>query len=596
MSACATVRCSFSDERDPGAFHSLLKRTSARKFPIFHIPHDDDDDQHSAVPFPRSASPPSTFSTSHSTQLPRSASAPILLSNGKPLKSSLKSSSSSPAMLTAPHLHLRACSEPSTPKNVHFPEKDHALATVRVFNQEARPAALSNPTNRNGDETETEGEDTPSRYFPFAPISPAVNYEIDPTKSSPVPAQFSPCANLLLESLNLSSSSFSSVSPAAKPLLTGFVLVRNLAFEKHVGIRFTLDGWQTVSEVSAHYVHSLSFLPSYISPSLSASTPDDSGSQMAEGWDRFTFTIRLEDYAHSLTARTILLAAHYRINSTYPIPGSTDGEWWDNNGGSNYRVGFRPAGVSVTCTRGRPRRETVSGMYHCSAAYVVHDLMVIFINTAPISSPSNQPQPPMTCKEHVLGLMIPSISNNKEIGSVNETDGHSVPTRGGKLNLCNYVRPTVHAPSSISFPSSGSPPGLSPCSITSPEFPSSTTLRSSSDEDSTSPASSTLSTPSVSPTIAPRLIIGGQPESYPGSSSEKEDEAMRTSKPGHIAGWDWSAPSKPQIDRLGVLDTLSAPGKAVVNNSLYDAFVTQWCFAQGPSLNHNSYGDGGIMA
>ena len=79
---------------------------------------------------------------------------------------------------------------------------------------------------------------------------------------------------------------------------------------------------------------------------------------------------------------------------------------------------------------------------------------------------------------------------------------------------------------------------------------------------------------------------------------------MTSSKPCPIADWDWSAPSKSRIEQLArqcadpmsVSNTLSAPGKAVGKNSLYDAFVTQWCFAQGPSLNHNSYGDGGIMA
>ena len=394
MSVCPSVRRSFSDERGTGTFHSLgvlPKRTrdiSARKSPVFHIAHDDDDDHsssldehspqavsippaHAHVHFPRSgsSSPPSPTScpSSPRPQLSRGASAPILLSNGKPLKSSLKSSSSSPAVLIPPpaqNMHIRSCSEPS-PKNVHFPEKDYALATVRVFSCSARPAALSNPSNGNGDETETEGEDTLPTRFPFPHLPPVVNYEIDPTKSSPVPSKSSPPANLLLESLNLSSSSFSSPSTATKPLLTGSILVRNLAFEKHVAARFTLDDWQTVSEVGAHYVASLSVLPSQILSSLPFSALGDPSPQRGRGWDRFTFTIHLEDYAHSLSTRTLWLSTRYRIISTYPEPGSSQcgpgGEWWDNNDGSNYCVGFRPAVAAPTSPRSRPRRETVSG-------------------------------------------------------------------------------------------------------------------------------------------------------------------------------------------------------------------------------------------
>ncbi|KAJ6541613.1 hypothetical protein B0H19DRAFT_1173833 [Mycena capillaripes] len=80
------------------------------------------------VPFPRTQSPSSPLSPTFASQ-PGSASGPgfpirppgpartastpvILLSNGKPLKSSLKSSSSAPHM---PSHHLRARSAPSTP-------------------------------------------------------------------------------------------------------------------------------------------------------------------------------------------------------------------------------------------------------------------------------------------------------------------------------------------------------------------------------------------------------------------------------------------------------------------------------------------------
>ncbi|KAG9309124.1 carbohydrate-binding module family 21 protein [Chiua virens] len=629
MSVCASVRRTFSEERGPGAFHPLghLPRRKQdapqRKPPVFHFPHDDDDDDHSSsfderpqppanlnVPFPRATSPqspsfprspssPSSFTprpNSPSSQLLRGASAPILLSNGKPLKSSLKSSASSPSMLTPlTHTHLRARSAPTspvaTPKNVHFPEKDYGLATVRVYNRSARPAALNNPLNGNGDETETDGEEQPLSRFPFPSMPPAIKYEIDPTKSSPVPGKISPHTNLLLESLDLAPSSSSTM--AAKPFLTGSVLVRNLAFEKHVAIRFTLDDWQTVSEVSARYVDSPSILPSHLRSLVSPFTSDDTTLQRGRGWDRFAFTIRLEDYAQSLSTRTLWLASRYRVNSTYPdsdlAQHGPGGEWWDNNGGANHRVGFRAAVVTSPSPRGRPRRETVS---------------------APITPRQTQPHPPITNEEHALGLMLPSVPD-RTIQPINVAERRSMLLRvgAGKLNLCNYVPPTVRVTSSVSVPPAGSPTTSSASPIISSQSPSSATLRSSCDEDSSSPVSSTLSTPSESPTMTPRVIIGGQPAtstSLDGGSEKDEDEfRVRAPRPGHIADWDWTAPVKPRIEGLTRervdFVPVSAPPMLLGgenfadSNSLYNAFVTQWCFAQGPSPNQG-YGDGGIMA
>ncbi|KAG8219287.1 carbohydrate-binding module family 21 protein [Butyriboletus roseoflavus] len=606
MSLSPRVRRTFSEERGTGTFHTLGILPKRKPSPVFHLAHDDDDDDHSSsrdepspsVPFPRSASPPSCNSppsssdTSPHPHLRRDASAPILLSNGKPLKSSLKTSSSSPAILTPPqaqHMHLRARSEPSTPaatpKTVHFPEKGYALATVRIYNRSARPAALSSPADPNGDETETEGEDTLPTRFPFPPLSPAFNYEIDPTKSSPVPSEFSLSQNLLIDSLNLSPSS---QDPVAKPLLTGSILVRNLAFEKHVAVRFTLDDWQTVSEVGAHYVGSLSLLPSHILLSIPVSTSGDPSPHTERGWDRFTFTIRLEDYAPSLTTRTLWLAAHYRIDSTYPEPGSAKygpgGEWWDNNGGRNYRIRFRPV---LASPQTRPRRETIS---------------------APIPSPRTQSQPATTFKEHVFGHMLPSVPNNREVQPVNESDRRSTP-RAGKLSLCNYASPTVRVvTSSISFRPVSSPQRSSP-STTNSELP--PLLRPTSEEDAASPASSALPTPSASPTMAPCVIINGQfaTSVQPHRSCEKVDPTTS----GHIPDWDWSSPRKLQMEGLARQhpdpvptsdpperrrDIPSPTGRLPIvgSNSLYEAFVTQWCFAQGPSSTHNGYDNGGIIA
>ncbi|CCM02744.1 uncharacterized protein FIBRA_04852 [Fibroporia radiculosa] len=292
--------------------------------------------------------------------IPRTPSTPIILSNGKPLKPSLKSSNSSPnipdALTRAGTKHLRAQSAPSTPagpKNVHFAEKDQGLETVRVFSRSGKPASLSKPP---GDETETETEVEVNgnalglagqNAYPFPSLTASAAgelplYEIDasPERTSSVPVSNpSPYANVHLETLAL---------PRTRPpALRGTVLVRNIAFEKRVAVRFTLDEWQTTSEVSCRHVVSLPSLPP---PFPHAKTVGDLAGSIANGegaakeeegrpsWDRFSFTIRLEDYEHKLAERTLFMVVRYS-------PG-TGGEWWDNNGGSNFRVGFRRAPAS----------------------------------------------------------------------------------------------------------------------------------------------------------------------------------------------------------------------------------------------------------
>ena len=59
-----------------------------------------------------------------------------------------------------------------------------------------------------------------------------------------------------------------------------------------------------------------------------------SGAAALPTWDRFSFTIRLEDHAYKPQGRTFWLVGRY---STW------DGgsEWWDNNSGKDYTVAFR---------------------------------------------------------------------------------------------------------------------------------------------------------------------------------------------------------------------------------------------------------------
>ncbi|PSR74275.1 hypothetical protein PHLCEN_2v9970, partial [Hermanssonia centrifuga] len=324
------------------------------------------------VPFPKSSplspnglrAPPSPPRTS---SLPRTPSTSIILSNGKPLKPSLKSSTSSPNVseefagrLTK---HMRVQSAPSTPR-VHFADKDAGLETVRLFNRSGKPASLSKPP---GDETETEteAESYPFPLFSSAPSSSSYSssnssqliHEIDatPGATSPIPSHNpSAYANVHVETVTL---------PRTRPpTLRGTVLVRNLAFEKRVAVRFTLDDWQTTSEVTCKHVVCLPGLPPPFPGSrlvgdmvagIAAGDKDDEGGSST--WDRFSFTIRLEDYESKLAERTLFLVARY-----LPVNG-VDGEFWDNNNGSNYRIGFRRSAPSPLSTPLRQPFATVSG-------------------------------------------------------------------------------------------------------------------------------------------------------------------------------------------------------------------------------------------
>ena len=241
---------------------------------------------------------------------------------------------------------------------MHFPSQEEGgLATVRLFKRSARPAALSKPEGEET-ETETEGEGSAggnwrsyNRTHPFPRSSPSplagggaggnsLKFEIDSTLSSPVPSPSPGSGNIHFESLLFSTETMN---------LSGTLLVRNLAYEKVVAVRFTLDEWDTTSEVLAKYVVSLPSFSPFSSPSASSypsagrtmTLGDVLGTTNTEGWDRFGFSIRLEDYAHNLSERTMWLVMRYVTEG-----GGEGKEWWDNNGGENYRVAFRALPVS----------------------------------------------------------------------------------------------------------------------------------------------------------------------------------------------------------------------------------------------------------
>jgi hypothetical protein len=103
----------------------------------------------------------------------------------------------------------------------------------------------------------------------------------------------------------------------------GTVQVRNMSFEKWVAIRYTLDHWATIGEVSAEYSETIK------------------GGQA----DRFTFSIKLNELlnwprgsaAHE--TKSMFMCLRYTVNQA---------EFWDNNEGLNYQLDFRKRQVPST--------------------------------------------------------------------------------------------------------------------------------------------------------------------------------------------------------------------------------------------------------
>ncbi|TVY46682.1 Protein phosphatase 1 regulatory subunit 3B [Lachnellula occidentalis] len=194
----------------------------------------------------------------------------------------------------------RPSSMPGTPtfgKAVHF---DSHLEHVRHFLQVDRPLAVSansSPVEAHDSDTEFPfGEGTTGRSPPF-------EWEIVVSNFPPeTPARLS--LPVRVERVFLS---------ADNKALIGSVAVKNLAFNKHVVARFTLDYWKTTSEVVAEYNN------------------DVRQPKFADGYDRFNFNIKLADQAN-LEAKTMFFCVKYSVNGQ---------EYWDNNNSTNFQVDFR---------------------------------------------------------------------------------------------------------------------------------------------------------------------------------------------------------------------------------------------------------------
>lgn len=209
--------------------------------------------------------------------------------SGELVRSSLKMGEMT--KIAKPTSPKSAPATPTCPKYVHF---DTQLEHVKLFLTQQKPAAVS----RSGSPTlETETEDEPEA-FPF-PAMTTSQPGLLALKLPNFPKRVNVDQDAFLESLEIAADGKS---------LRGIVRVKNLSFHKWVAVRFTLDNWQTVSEVSAEHLQSFSATV-----------------------DRFVFGIKLQDLLARIEEKTMFVAIRYTVDGR---------EIWDNNGGDNYRVEF----------------------------------------------------------------------------------------------------------------------------------------------------------------------------------------------------------------------------------------------------------------
>ena len=195
----------------------------------------------------------------------------------------------------------RPSSMPGTPtfsKAVHF---DQHLEHVRHFLQVDKPLAVSagsSPVENYDSDTEFpfSDDDSQQRGPPFEWEIVVSNFPPETPDRVRLPVR--------VERVFLS---------ADNKTLVGSVAVANLAFQKTVVARFTLDYWKTTSEVLAEYNN------------------DIRRKQHNDGYDRFNFNIKLADQAN-LEAKTMFFCVKYAVNGV---------EYWDNNNSTNFQVDFR---------------------------------------------------------------------------------------------------------------------------------------------------------------------------------------------------------------------------------------------------------------
>lgn len=187
--------------------------------------------------------------------------------------------------LLKPSLRSRPRSLPSTPtfKQVHF---GNDLA-VKYFDGSAQPSSVSGGTSpfASDEEVDDYTDNAPATACPTTATAKADGPQLVPVDDA---------IDLELPVFLLS------MEPTANGL-TGYVAVKNLAYEKDVSIIYTTDNWQTRSGSSAQWTHNA---PIYLKH---------------KGYERFKWCLHIFG--------EVDLCVRVRMGGC---------EYWDNNFGKNY--------------------------------------------------------------------------------------------------------------------------------------------------------------------------------------------------------------------------------------------------------------------
>lgn len=212
---------------------------------------------------------------------------------------------------------FRTASLERTESPTEFEQRDAAQLRTAIKN----PKLLSDTSPNTDTETETDvhKSSAPNHSHYYSSKIKRFTTHINNKISSIIPTtEPSPDGKVFIETLSL--------APTRPVTLLGSVLVQNLAPEKSVFIHFTLDNWKTTSEIACQHICMVPIAPSFLRTSHADPNPSQST------WERFSFSIDLDDIRHHLVDRVLIFAVKYIAAQA--------GEWWDNNNGRNYKVHF----------------------------------------------------------------------------------------------------------------------------------------------------------------------------------------------------------------------------------------------------------------
>lgn len=234
----------------------------------------------------------------------------------------------------------RSKSLPTTPtyKLVHFGGDNH----VRYFKKRDVPSAISASNSPALDgidallqEVQLDDDDDDNDDEEFR-LGPAPQFNLNPSAITKYPnPHHQPLIEWELKLLNFGNISYDKkIHQQASPVflervfisvdrkyLLGHIAVKNINFEKHVTIRYTLDDWCTIIEIPTTY------------------SPDRPNVLKQNDYDRFTFKVSLENLFNSFRIRDNNDSSLKEQENKYSLCvryTTDDKEFWDNNNTMNY--------------------------------------------------------------------------------------------------------------------------------------------------------------------------------------------------------------------------------------------------------------------